>query len=121
LGYTLKLVSKTDDLMTKQIAKEEIRSNYLSFLHPFLEEQGDKLEELFNFKPSEGEQDELDENLKKRKVDEGPESEEKSSKEDDEEKISTPSKKRKLENFMGAGGRPLWEEVKSRSFAKGIF
>lgn len=102
--------------MTKQIAKEEMRSNYLSFLHPFLEEQGDKLEDILN---SRTENHEQVENGKKRKVDEGLESDD-SEKISEEDKAFTPSKKRKLGELM-TGGKPLWEEVKSRSFAKGTF
>lgn len=106
-------------MMTKQIVKEEVRSNYLAFLHPFLEAEKDRIEELLN-PPLE----EVEIGKKRKQTDEGREvdisSEEgEQCQHENSEALVSPSKKRKLADLMGTEGRPLWEEVKSRSFAKG--
>lgn len=114
LALSLKLTSSSDDLMTKEIAREELRSNYLSFLHPFLEVSASQ---GLAFKTEEDEV--VGEDSKKRKLEDEAdcESEEKSSDDNDQNPATSPSKKRKLQDLIGS--RPLWDEVKSRSFAKG--
>lgn len=116
--------------MSKEIAKEELRSNYLSFLQPFLEAEAARIDEILrNDKPDKPEpsMESAEENSKKRKLTDGEDEavekkpEDKSSDEEASQNTAlSPSKKRKLGDLLGTAGRPLWEEVKSRSFAKGM-